>query len=995
MTKDAMKKMRVLFAFVCLFALTGSVVAQEPSEGIRVVVEPSASSAERLAAQELETVLRRLYPAASGKSVRLAANLPVPESYAITATENEAVIAGGGPRGVVYGVYALLEKLGCGFYLSGDAIPSARKEPLSFKDCNLADKPLVPTRLVFDWHNFLSGCSTWNLPEWQSWIRQSQKMGYNAIMVHAYGNNPMVSFTFNGKTKPVGYLSTTVRGRDWSTMHVNDVRLLIGGGVFSQPVFGADAAQGAEEQRADAARKLMQGVFASAGERAMEVYFADDVDTGSANPQELIQTLPEGARFAVQTQAGGMTGVSGNGSHTLWLANPDTPEGYRFYKAQVAELIATYPQITCLVVWFRGGGTPWMDLKVAEMPPRWQEEYNAAINRTPAAAKFWHAQNMFAIGKITRAFDRALKELGHDRVRLAAGTWNFAFLPGADLFFQPNLPLIGLDYGVLHDDSKLGTAEKRQVLAEVGAHRPLIPVIWAHHDDGNYIGRPYTPFADFHAKLVEAKASGFGIIHWTTRPLDLFFASHIRQVWQRTENQPLRATCDDMAAKMFGAPLGAYLERWVTDAPKFARETSDHFIDRPLTNVAEIVAGCRGRTALLGAGGNDNVNYYRGLEAFIAAFYRTHEQFQNAETLWKKGDLASARVALAECRPEPVIEQFATFSSLGGMTRGEQGLLVSLNTRWLVYFVRLRQALGMEAVRYNFGPTSHDPLAQAAGAFTYFFDTWHQIWQTLGAEETGAETFDAPSATEEIGRHGLQSDKPITLTVRPIIHKAALPAGEYRLRLLLLDPESTAAGQRVFNVAVGGAAGEDFWAFAPVKTAYLRLACHGTSENDWNSIYEVRLDSLAADASVPRVTASGAVSGYPAERVIDGDVETRWAARGVNHWLQFRLNPQAVTEQIGIAWFAGDKRKAKFEILTSADGQQWSPVQKLHRVSAPATMCGTVDIFKEVGGANRLIERIFPVTLRAPGEVTVTLTPVKGKAVISGVVLERVEGATK
>jgi hypothetical protein len=56
---------------------------------------------------------------------------------------------------------------------------------------------------VFNWHDFLSGCSTWNLPEWKAWTLQSQKQGYNAVMVHAYGNNPMVSFTFHGKTKPV------------------------------------------------------------------------------------------------------------------------------------------------------------------------------------------------------------------------------------------------------------------------------------------------------------------------------------------------------------------------------------------------------------------------------------------------------------------------------------------------------------------------------------------------------------------------------------------------------------------------------------------------------------------------------------------------------------------------------------------------------------------------------------------------------------------------
>jgi len=793
------------------------------SAEVNVVVEPNAPPAVRLAATELRGYLRQLYPAAEGKQIRLVANLPTPESYEITATKDEIVIAGGGARGVVYGVNALL----------------ARTESSVFGDWKLADMPLVGDRIVFNWHNFLSGCSTWNLADWNRWTDDSQKLGYNAIMVHAYGNNPMVSFTFNGKTKPVGYLSTTVKGRDWSTMHVNDVRRLFGGTVFNQPVFGADAAQGPEEQRAKAARQLMQGVFAYAGERAMNVFFADDVDTMSANPQELIATLPAEARFAT---------VGKDGS--FWLANPDTPEGYRYYKAQVAALLADYPQITCLVVWFRNGGTPWMRLRVSEMPAAWQAEYNAAITRTPEAAKFWHSHNMFAIGKIARAFDRALKELGHGRVRLAVGTWRFEFLPGADLFLPPNIPLIGLDYDVLHDDSKLGTAENRWQLAEVGAHRPLIPVIWAHHDDGNYIGRPYTPFAEFHSKLTEAKASGFGIIHWTTRPLDLFFASHARQVWQRTQNEPLRKTCDT-----FGAPLGAYLERWVTDAPKFARETSDRFIDRPLTNITAIVAGCRERQALLAKATGEQADYFKGLEQFIAAFHETHDLFQRSQDALKSNDLAQARQLMAQCRPEPVIEQFAKFSSIGGITRGEQGLVVSMNLRWLTHIVRHRQALGMEPVRIKFGPTQHDKLAQSAGKFTFHFTTDHAVWEVWGEEETGARVFTVPTAPDEIARTGIETDKPLSFKLRPIMHKALLPPGDYRLRLLLLDPDSTAAGQRVFTVAIGN---------------------------------------------------------------------------------------------------------------TSS----------------------TVDIFQETGGANRLLERVYPVTLRAPGEVAVTLTPVKGHAMISGAVLE-------
>jgi hypothetical protein len=997
---------------------------------VPVVVAPHATPVVRLAAQELAGTLQQLQPATqfivtetapgAGPLIRVGPatdaaigggtlKLDVPDSFQVfTRTENGravGVVAGADPRGTLYGVYALLEKLGCGFYISGDALPPPRWGVFNFEGWELADAPLVRDRLVFDWHNFLSGCSTWNLPEWQAWIRQAQKQRFSAVMVHAYGNNPMVSFTFNGQTKPVGYLSTTARGRDWSTMHVNDVRRVWGGFVFRDPVFGADAAQGPEDQRAAAARQLMQGVFAYAGERAMEVFFADDVDTGSANPQELIRTLPETARFAVQTQAGGLSGVSGDGDHTFWLANPETPEGYAYYKAQVAALLADYPQIATLVVWFRNGGTPWMDVKLAELPPSWQAEFNAAVAGKPEAAKYWHAHNLFAIGKLTRAFDRALKELGQERVQLAAGTWNFAFLPGADLFLPPHVKLIGLDYGVLHDDSKLGTAEKRQLLAEVGAHRAVIPVIWAHHDDGNYIGRPYTPFPEFYSKLTEAKAGGYGIIHWTTRPLDLFFKSHAEQVWTATRDRPLRATCDDMAAREFGAPLGEYLERWVTEAPKFARETSDRFIDRPLTNVAQVVAGCGERRQLLAAvdqskltpAQRNHVNYYKGLEEFISAFFQNHDAFQRAQALLKAGDLAGARTALATCHPEPVIEQFAKFSSLGGITRGEQGLVVSLNTRWLPHIVRLRQQLGMDAIRYAFGPTSHDPLAQASGRFTFHIGAGRLLWQTLGTVETGADTFGLSSAGD-LGRSGIESTNQIAVTLRPIAggpkDGAVAPAGDYRVKLIMVDPVSTAPAQRVFRIAVAttGIGADCAYACDPERAHYLRLACHGNAQNDWNSIEEVTLDALARDTAEPKVTASHELKEFPASAAIDGQPETRWATRGRDEWIQFRLDPNVPLTRLGIAWFGGMARQPKFEVLVSDDGRQWRAVKNLRASDGlEAAQETRVDIFKETGGTSRVFERICPVRLARPGCVTVTLTPLTGKALLCGAVLEPVK----
>ncbi len=887
----AVVRSRTILLALCLALMAGAA----PAETVVVASPAKANPAQRFAVDELASYLGRIYPQtrfvtagklpASGKAILVGsdaaarslvadADLSQPESYAVRSVrrghQQLGVIAGADPRGVVYGVYALLEKLGCGFYLSYDALPPARREPFSFDGWALSSAPLVRDRIVFDWHNFLSGCSTWNLPEWNSWTAQSLKQGYNGIMVHAYGNNPMVSFSFNGKTKPVGYLSTTAKGRDWSTMHVNDVRRLFGGEVFNAPVFGADAAQVPDDRRAAAARELMHGVFAHAQQRGMDVHFATDVDTISANPQELIGTLPADARFPIQTQA---VGWMGQEAGKLWLANPDVPEGYRYYRAQVAALMKAYPQITCLVVWFRQGGTPWMEVKVAEMPPRWQEEWQLEIARTPEAEKLWHASQMFAIGKIVRAFDRALKELGHERVQLAAGTWDFKFLAPCHRFFPPHVKLIGLDYNALHGRPQLGDDESRKVIRDVAAHRPVIPVIWAHHDDGNYVGRPYTPFTGFGTKLADAKASGFGIIHWMTRPLDLYFKSHAEQVWTATKDRPLRATCDEMAARSFGAAtrgaMGEYLERWVSDAPNFARETSDYFIDRPLTNVTQVVTDCRERLKLIESVDaktqtpeqRHRLDYFKGLEEFIAAFFQTHEHFQNAQAALKKGDFAAARAEMATCRPEAVIEQFATFSSLGGITRGEQGLVVSLNTRWLSHYVRLRQQLGLEPVRYAFAPTSHDPLAQLPGRFTFHFDGEHALWEGLGEKETGASVFvvpagatihrDAalPAAYEEICRAGVESKKPLRFALQPIMaddssnrsKPVPMPTGDYRLRLLAADPSSSAAGQRVFDVKVTSGAA------ATVRTDRVDIfARTGGANRVLELVYPVKLTASGA-----------------------------------------------------------------------------------------------------------------------------------------------------
>ena len=825
------------------------------AEDIPIVVAPEAPANVRLAGQNLAQILGRLYPRdrfalgpalpPAGRAILLgqaseAAIRPwldgaapaTPESFVVRTARSGGrelgIIAGADARGAAFGVYRLLSRLGCGFHLSGDTLPEPWTTPFDFSAWRLEDAPLVATRLVFDWHNFLSGCSTWNRREWRQWTEQSQKMGFNAIMVHAYGNNPMAGFPFQRCERPAGYLSTTVKGRDWSTMHVTDVRRMHGGWVFDGPVFGADAGMVPDAERVGAARELMRGVFEDAARAGMGVCFAVDVDTPSANPQELVTLLPESARFQV---SGATSTVTGSKPDRIWVPRPDTPEGYAYYRAQVDTYLRQYPQITQLVVWFRHDKTPWTALNAGDLPADWQAEYAAELARTPEAAKYVNSAGLFAVGKIVRAFGRALAEGGATSVGLAAGSWAFEFLPAADRFFPEGVPLIGLDYEVLHDRPQLGTAESRAPLREIAARRPVIPVVWAHHDDGHYIGRPYEPLPDFAAKLADAQAAGFGIIHWTTRPLDIYFESLARQVWRATENQPLAETCRTVAGAWFGAGSaergGAYLEAWMSTAPRFGRETSNFFIDRKLENAEAVAAGCRERLARLEAltpplpEQRERLEYFRGMEEFMAAFFAAHDRFQESQALLARGDLAGARRVLAACQPEAVIERYARSSSRGGITRGEQGLVVSMNTRWLSHIVRHRQMLGVDAVRIRFTPTSHDLLAQARGTFTFHLDAKGGLWECRGREETGAGIFTLPPSVPiaagalgaeaaEIGRTGIVSAEPVIFLVGPLMGKSlrpnqkdpSVPAGDYRLHLWLLEPEATAAGQHIFDVAL-------------------------------------------------------------------------------------------------------------------------------------------------------------------------------------------------
>lgn len=599
--------------------------------------------------------------------------------HAVIGSQRVGMICGKDSRAVLDGIYALLEQqLGYGFYLHRNATESADREAFTFKKWDLKARPLVQERLCFNWYNFISGVTSWNLPDYKHWIRQAARMRYTDVMLHTYGWGPFTQFTHNGVTKKVGHLQNTAFGDHWGNTHTADIRKLLGGAAFAGegPIFGADVSkvgQGdiTEENRVEHAKAMLnEAVDYAVNTVGMDFNWSFDVDTLDGNPQNIIATLPESARFKVGEN---------------WLARPDTEEGYRYFRKIIETTMGDFPALTKITIWWRHknnhafGGLS-LTMKPDELPAEWRAAYETAPADAQNAfgpAHVYHAQ-------LARAFRRALDELGHHKVKLGYGTWSredsHESLLSANHFMPREMTCYALDYHMVFGQRQ----DYRDQLAKMGAKRSLVVIEWAQHDDGGYLGRPYLPPADFAAKLEQTACSGFGVIHWMTRPLDLFFKNLQNQVWSHTTNEPIKVSCQKMAIDFFGKPQSAamaeYLHAWATTAPQFGRETGTG-LGKPgsvgdygsVENHDERAAGCDRRIALLDRVDTTQLSP-RALDAWH--YFRGHEEwiklFHLAQKDWDR-DLQ-----------EKTIQKYIEKTSRdGGMTRGEKGVLIQHHLKWL------------------------------------------------------------------------------------------------------------------------------------------------------------------------------------------------------------------------------------------------------------------------------------------------------------------------
>jgi endoglucanase len=71
------------------------------------------------------------------------------------------------------------------------------------------------------------------------------------------------------------------------------------------------------------------------------------------------------------------------------------------------------------------------------------------------------------------------------------------------------------------------------------------------------------------------------------------------------------------------------------------------------------------------------------------------------------------------------------------------------------------------------------------------------------------------------------------------------------------------------------------------------------------------------------VTASANDGNVPAN-VLDNNLSTRWSANGDGQWIQFCLNTATTVNGVQIAFYNGNARSSRFDVLTGNDGTNWT-----------------------------------------------------------------------
>lgn len=607
----------------------------------------------------------------------------------------------------------------------------------------------IKVRGVLPWHNFLSGPSAWNLPDYEKYLDECARQDINFIAFHNYTGGgeryasyvePMIRISYRNIVPDAKFDNSLTSRWGYYPMKVKDFAFGTAA-AFSLPegaeAFGADCSvlSGSPEKHYAAARDLMRKVIQMAHARKMEV--AMGFEFGVLPPEYFSLNTGSGA-FYWRGEAN-------------MVPNPAHPLAIELLQTTIDALLEAYPNIDWITLWLNEHSFMGVDVDGALRDASFNAIYrqNAPLfGGTPGLEGSSESQ-----------------EVREEKTATFIGVWSLQYIrlaydyikkkaPGVKLMLSGwgggnQLPMIlrGLDRGLPADivfsclNPGLGTEAQPDFLAEIARNRQIWAMPWL---EGDHQLWHYQPRVGLMREQVKEAArqglDGVVAIHWRTEETKLnmetfaHFAGNPASTRSVSEQYRdfLKRNCGPRAAQELTALfVEADTSRWRASlaSPEYFAYTPvwGRMNDEALTKTRQLIAVIdRVLSGSTNAKHKENLLWFKKTFEFefllhevgrcIEPAYdlrndllvrtRLHAAGENALSGNVPGESASARStpadsttfskALTEAKQAfekaPVKELFQVFASKV-RSRGELGELSALNQKLWVEYLSLKNFL--------------------------------------------------------------------------------------------------------------------------------------------------------------------------------------------------------------------------------------------------------------------------------------------------------------
>lgn len=408
-------------------------------------------------------------------------DVPEADGYLLHSVSDDlVVVTAPTSRGVRNGIYALLEHVGFGFYLSGVAWPEGRVRWSDMEPLNASHSPVFSVRGTLPWYNFFNSPTTWEPADHRAFVDALARMRMTFVGFHAYDSEPFAAYAREDGELTGGAPLLNTLHATWGTKPIGtDAFYGDTGGYFAREAFGAASS-----------------------------FIADQDASIRAAKAELADALAYAKARGLSTCLG--FEVHGDPTHH---AVQDA------FERRLTQLLNDYPMLDYVWIWEPEAQGVYPVASPSARSP-WesaQARWDAAFGDIEDARRRGEAARMTLYAEHAQRVVDAVRP----EVRLVVSGWGgdawlrFSdFFPGMDQLLPEGVTFSALD-------NIRVTPEVSEAYGKLAPERQRWPIIWFEFDGDQWMPQPNLEETAGACRDALAKGcQGLLGIHWRTRAVE-------------------------------------------------------------------------------------------------------------------------------------------------------------------------------------------------------------------------------------------------------------------------------------------------------------------------------------------------------------------------------------------------------------------------------------------------------------------------------------------